>query len=486
MQTPNKNKSIAKKPVNTIDNKLNNNVKSTVNKKVAIPNTIINDNELNTNTEILKNKKSVLKKINIIENKPDNNTEPVIKNSNVIKPVVENNIPVKLKPQNDELTGHIYSITSRTTKKIYIGQTNKNLKDRWQEHIHKIAVGVSKTPFADDVRLYGTDDLIFEHVDTFPRSELDKMEVHYIKEYNSLYPNGYNMMTGGKKNSQPVDLVREKISNGQFGNRRDKKDRIHDDEINLPKYILGVRESPENELLGYQVRAYPTCIKPKDYVSKKFMSLDLPLDQNLLIAKQCFNDFEIKYSEHKKKSTESRNEEYVLEKLDINLPPCLTEISKDGKIIGYKLKHKDIVKEFVEDKEQPHENLRSALIYNSGFDLNIKNEKFFERLKALPALSKLKTDPLTKGLPQNIAIDKRDGKILGFTINNFRLTQPDGSIKLMKKKFCDLNISMEEKYNSAISLLDEYKLEDIKNKKLIADKKEKKKEKDNENKDKVK
>ena len=40
------------------------------------------------------------------------------------------------------------------------------------------------------------------------KSDLDRQEEHYIKEYNSLYPNGYNLTLGGKvfKNIETIDV----------------------------------------------------------------------------------------------------------------------------------------------------------------------------------------------------------------------------------------------------------------------------------------
>lgn len=90
----------------------------------------------------------------------------------------------------------IYMITNKINQKIYIGQSN-DIERRWSEHkrskdnciIHKA------------IRKYGADNFELSVVKECTLSDLSELEIYYIKYYNSIFPNGYNMTMGGETNS---------------------------------------------------------------------------------------------------------------------------------------------------------------------------------------------------------------------------------------------------------------------------------------------
>ncbi len=102
----------------------------------------------------------------------------------------------------------IYCHTSPTGKK-YIGQTN-NYNRRCSEH-----KTTKRCPaFHNAIIKYGWDN--FKHeilVDGLTIEEANILEEFYIKKYNTLAPNGYNLQTGGF-NSKPSPLV---VQKDQFG-----------------------------------------------------------------------------------------------------------------------------------------------------------------------------------------------------------------------------------------------------------------------------
>lgn len=100
------------------------------------------------------------------------------------------------------MRGIIYKYTSRTTGKVYIGQTvnetkrrsaHKHMKTDWQSH------------FYNAIAKYGYEDfdyeVIYEVISDIPgyvKQVLDMMEVYYIQKYNSTNPKfGYNIAAGG-------------------------------------------------------------------------------------------------------------------------------------------------------------------------------------------------------------------------------------------------------------------------------------------------
>lgn len=103
----------------------------------------------------------------------------------------------------------IYCHTSPTGKK-YIGQTN-NYNRRCGEH--KLAN--KRCPaFHSAIIKYGWINFTHEILeDGLTLEQSNILEEFYIKKYNTLAPNGYNLQTGGL-NSKPSPLV---VQKDQFG-----------------------------------------------------------------------------------------------------------------------------------------------------------------------------------------------------------------------------------------------------------------------------
>jgi group I intron endonuclease len=91
----------------------------------------------------------------------------------------------------------IYKVTNKINGKIYIGQTIKKLKSRWLAHINKS--NSSKTSvFHAAIRKYKKENFTIEETKRYSsKEELNLEEKRFIEEYNSLVPNGYNILKGG-------------------------------------------------------------------------------------------------------------------------------------------------------------------------------------------------------------------------------------------------------------------------------------------------
>ena len=91
----------------------------------------------------------------------------------------------------------IYRVINKINGKIYIGQTVSSLEHRISQHFCE----KNKSYFHNALRKYGKENFqwkILEHCDS--KEELDEMEFHYIKQYDT-FNNGYNLTMGGKGNS---------------------------------------------------------------------------------------------------------------------------------------------------------------------------------------------------------------------------------------------------------------------------------------------
>ncbi len=115
------------------------------------------------------------------------------------------------KDEQNKVVGEIYKITNTTNGKLYIGQTRSHRLNhnkyrpfgylgRFKDHIHEAYSNKKhQSRYLNSAILkYGVDSFSCEQILTCEVSELDEQEELFISEYNSKYPNGYNLTNGGK------------------------------------------------------------------------------------------------------------------------------------------------------------------------------------------------------------------------------------------------------------------------------------------------
>lgn len=92
---------------------------------------------------------------------------------------------------------NLYLITNKINNKKYIGQTKQNLKNRFNGHKTKAKNG-SNLILHNAIRKYGVENFEIILLETTDNLETCNFrETNLIKEYNTLIPNGYNMIEGG-------------------------------------------------------------------------------------------------------------------------------------------------------------------------------------------------------------------------------------------------------------------------------------------------
>lgn len=78
----------------------------------------------------------------------------------------------------------------------YIGQTNRDIEERWLEHC-KPSLS-TRSYLSNAVQKYGKDNFKIEELaKANSQEELDLLENKAIMKHDTLFPNGYNLMTGG-------------------------------------------------------------------------------------------------------------------------------------------------------------------------------------------------------------------------------------------------------------------------------------------------
>lgn len=95
----------------------------------------------------------------------------------------------------------IYKITNKINGKNYIGQSidiERRIKDHfWKSKCMKDISFNSILHQA--IRKYGPDNFEWTVIEECSISNIDSLEQKYITQYNSITPNGYNILPGGQK-----------------------------------------------------------------------------------------------------------------------------------------------------------------------------------------------------------------------------------------------------------------------------------------------
>jgi group I intron endonuclease len=111
--------------------------------------------------------------------------------------------------------GVIYCITSPSGKK-YIGQTHRKLQKRINEHKKMITGCIALN---NAIQKYGFETFQIEILLEINDKLLNLYESKFIDAYQTIYPNGYNIRSGGCANSKHCDESRERMRQSKMGNK---------------------------------------------------------------------------------------------------------------------------------------------------------------------------------------------------------------------------------------------------------------------------
>jgi len=126
--------------------------------------------------------------------------------------------------------GYIYMVENKINKKRYIGQTiQKNIKDRWNSHKNLKHKTVGKILF-NAYKKYSVDNFEYKIICICFDEDTNRYEEEYIKKYDTIYPNGYNLLPGGnnkKHNEYTKKMISESLkgeNNPQYGKKKSKEE----------------------------------------------------------------------------------------------------------------------------------------------------------------------------------------------------------------------------------------------------------------------
>jgi group I intron endonuclease len=161
----------------------------------------------------------------------------------------------------------IYKIINLSNGKLYVGQAVSHIlnhkryrpyghEGRFRCHISEaFSTKKNQSHYLNNaIRKYGVTDFVVELIECCEVEKADEREIYYIKECNSLYPNGYNLKNGGSVFTHS-DESKKRVSNGVINYFKDKKyERFKDIkqiDDNIEKYIKPLKRN--NNQYGWYV-----------------------------------------------------------------------------------------------------------------------------------------------------------------------------------------------------------------------------------------
>ena len=122
------------------------------------------------------------------------------------------------------MVGYIYLITNTTNNMKYVGQHHYNKEGELDPNYHGSGVIISK------IYKERPETLKEEYIKTcYSDSEMNDDEKYYIKLYDTLWPNGYNLTEGGD-GGIPSEETRRKISESTSGEKNPMFGKHHSEE----------------------------------------------------------------------------------------------------------------------------------------------------------------------------------------------------------------------------------------------------------------
>ena len=122
----------------------------------------------------------------------------------------------------------IYKITNIKTGQVYIGQTIRPVRYRFNRHLNDARKNILKTKFCKAIREYGEENFVLDIIDTAStQEELTEKEHYWIWKYDSV-KSGYNetdaiFKNGGNtyaiKTKAELDEIKKKISESKIGEK---------------------------------------------------------------------------------------------------------------------------------------------------------------------------------------------------------------------------------------------------------------------------
>lgn len=372
--------------------------------------------------------------------------------------------------------GDIYKATCKITNKSYIGQAKKyqgkfdnkwGYKKRWESHIKEALKSKSDhcSYLNNAIRKYGYNNFTLELIDEADTKELlDELEKKYIQQFNTMVPDGYNLDSGGNKGYKVSEQTKLKQSKTRLGMRKNKAVRKYEEDNDLPKYIVAVRNK-NKDITAYRILNFPIGIDKPEFITKYFYISkinEISKEQALKNAKDYLDELKEQYKHVCKNNVDNEDDfkpipQKKTEKKKSKLPEYIFPLYNNEVhrlLIGYYVEGPDYPKKEFTGKTNRW-NLNSAKNYILEIDIQYKNKNFI--IPPLPddlPKTRQRKNINDNKLPKymfSVKDPKNKDNIIGFSLKINSIILENG--KPYSKKFSHPKETLEEKYNVAIQEL---------------------------------
>lgn len=409
------------------------------------------------------------------------------------------------KMEHDYNQGEIYIATCTTTNKSYIGQAQKYVGEnmqrwgtsgRWTRHV--LDAFKKKSQFNYEIHIaireHGKNSFEVKKLCDCLLENMDDLEQFYINKYNTLYPNGYNMTTGGREGGSHCEFANQKVSakrkeafrnksiastsglqqqyvdnedlstfaieendnqgkgkgKANLGVRRTDKHRVREEDNDLPKYVSRIRR--DDIVVGYAIKNFPIGVTKKQTVSKTFANKENP-EKAFEDAKKMLSELE---NEYKRRLEEHRNEKQEhtrnsLQAKAMELPEYIYPNLRDGYILGY------YVLGLTDHLQEP---IPRRDFVSHANNINLEHaKKFIMLVNDFNTKGKVSANWLTEELPKftkdesipnHIRYQYYKGDPSGYRVDYFIRYDENNKQVVESKCFTSKKLTMEQKLQLAI------------------------------------
>ena len=170
--------------------------------------------------------------------------------------------------------GYIYVLTNKLNGKKYIGQSQQaDIKSRWRSYhaMKKHSIG---TVLLNALKKNGIDNFKFQIICICFDEDCNQYEKDYIKKYNTMKPNGYNMQDGGKN---PSITCRKKIVLSDEEKEKRKGRFLGEKSANFGKPISDEQKKKLSEAVkrAFVDSKFKTRASSKGHVQKAVQKCDI-------------------------------------------------------------------------------------------------------------------------------------------------------------------------------------------------------------------
>lgn len=164
---------------------------------------------------------------------------------------------------------YVYCHLNKINNKRYIGLTREaNPSDRWGAN----GINYKNCPcFYNAIQKYGWNN--FEHLilkENLSEEDAEYWEKYYIKTYNTVSPNGYNLTYGGEHKKEISDITRQRLRDSHKGQiiSEETKKKMSNNRMGHIGYNRKAVKMYDKKTKKY-IRSFTSCTEASEFLNNK-------------------------------------------------------------------------------------------------------------------------------------------------------------------------------------------------------------------------